>query len=108
VGYLESLALTRGAGAVVTDSGGLQREAYWMGTPCVTVRGETEWTETLDCGANRLVPPSTAKNTLAQVVVEQRLRWRSDLRWDNTAYGSGRAAAVVAEAVRALLAEHLP
>ena len=108
VGYLESLALTRGALAVVTDSGGLQREAYWMGTPCITVRAETEWTETIDCGANRLVPPATARNTLASVVMEQRLRWRADLRWDHTAYGAGHAAAVVADAVRALLAQHRP
>ncbi len=108
VGYLESLALTRGAAAVVTDSGGLQREAYWIGTPCITVRAETEWTETLDCGANRLVPPATARNTLAAVVMEQRLRWRADLRWDHTAYGAGHAAAMVADAVRALLAQHQP
>jgi len=61
VGYVENLGLVRNATAVITDSGGLQREAYWLGIPCVTLRGETEWVETLDCGANRLVQPSNAE-----------------------------------------------
>jgi UDP-GlcNAc3NAcA epimerase len=41
---------------VVTDSGGLQKEAYFFETPCVTVRDSTEWTELVDAGVNRLVP----------------------------------------------------
>lgn len=53
--YRETLALLRGARAVVTDSGGLQKEAYWMATPCITVRPSTEWTETVDTGWNVLV-----------------------------------------------------
>src|SRR5262249_53147620 len=60
VGYLESLSLLTSAAAVVTDSGGIQREAYWLGVPCVTMRSETEWVETVDCGANRLVDPTDA------------------------------------------------
>ncbi|MEO8294532.1 MAG: UDP-N-acetyl glucosamine 2-epimerase, partial [Gemmatimonadota bacterium] len=51
VGYLESLALTKKASLVVTDSGGIQREAYWLGIPCVTIRRETEWIETTEAGA---------------------------------------------------------
>ena len=57
VGYLEMLALVAGASRVVTDSGGLQKEAYWLRIPCVTLRGTTEWTETVVVGANRLVDP---------------------------------------------------
>src|SRR6478736_4058096 len=41
LGYLETLAAVRDAAVVITDSGGVQREAYWLGTPCITVRTET-------------------------------------------------------------------
>ncbi len=103
VGYLESLALTRGARAVVTDSGGLQREAYWLGTPCVTVRAETEWSETVDCGANRLLPPEDAPRELAETVSAQVRRWDGAARWPRDAYGNGDAASAVARAVQALV-----
>ncbi len=54
VGHAEAIALVKGAAAVMTDSGGLQKEVYWLETPCVTLRNETEWVETVATGWNRL------------------------------------------------------
>lgn len=55
VGYLDMITLQRHASVIGTDSGGLQKEAYFQGVPCVTFRDETEWTELVEMGANTLV-----------------------------------------------------
>ncbi|MFZ1878944.1 MAG: UDP-N-acetylglucosamine 2-epimerase (non-hydrolyzing) [Gaiellaceae bacterium] len=90
LGYLEMLALVSGAEAVVTDSGGLQKEAYWLKVPCVTVRPSTEWVDTVAAGANILVEPAGLADALA------------DARFPEAApplYGDGHAAGRIAAAL---------
>ena len=92
LGYLEMLGLVEAAEVVVTDSGGLQKEAYWLGVPCVTVRPNTEWVDTVAAGANVLTEP----NGLAAAVEAARFPANAP-----TLYGDGHAAGRVAQALYA-------
>jgi UDP-GlcNAc3NAcA epimerase len=87
LGYLEMLALVAGASNVVTDSGGLQKEAYWLGIPCVTLRPNTEWVDTVETGANVLAEPETLAAALDAVRFPDRAP---------VLYGDGRASERIA------------
>jgi UDP-N-acetylglucosamine 2-epimerase len=92
LGYLDMAALTSRARVIVTDSGGLQKEAYWYGVPCVTARPSTEWVDTVEVGANVLVDDDT--DALAAAVAAARM---PDER--PTLYGDGHASERVASAL---------
>jgi UDP-N-acetylglucosamine 2-epimerase len=84
LGYLDFLTLTRHARAVLTDSGGVQKEAYLLGTPCITLRSRTEWVETVELGWNVLVDLDRDA-ALAALERESPASERPEL------YGGGRA-----------------
>jgi len=89
VGYLDLIALSSQARVILTDSGGLQKEAYWQGVPCVTLRPSTEWVDTVEAGANVLVDDDPER--FASAVAEARMpEERPPL------YGDGHAARRIA------------
>jgi UDP-GlcNAc3NAcA epimerase len=98
VGYLEMVALERAAAAIATDSGGLQKEAYLAGVPCLTLRTETEWTETVQAGWNRLVGP--ARSEIAAALDDPSFMDLSRPRPD--LFGDGRAASRIVAALEDL------
>lgn len=87
VGYLDMVLLEKHASVIATDSGGLQKEAFFYGVPCVTLRQETEWTELVDLGWNQLV--DELRTDRVESVVLQAIGRGGGVR--TLLYGDGRA-----------------
>ena len=94
LGYLDMLALMCGARLVVTDSGGVQKEAYFHHVPCVTLRADTEWMELVALGFNRLVDPCTAGAVKAGISAA--LQSSPDWSLGSNLYGDGKAGETIA------------
>ena len=95
LGYLDFAALASQARVILTDSGGLQKEAYWYGVPCVTMRPSTEWKDTVEVGANVLVDDDP--DAIARAAAEARMPdERPEL------YGDGHAAERIADTLVSL------
>jgi len=96
LGYLDMVSLEQQAAVIATDSGGVQKEAFFHSVPCVTLRDETEWTELVDLGWNRLVTPTSADDIHAAI-----LDAVGTLGREGTPYGDGRAAGRIAKSLKA-------
>lgn len=98
VGYLEMLWLLKSCGLVVTDSGGVQKEAFFMGKACVTMRDQTEWVELIEVGANELVGADKSK-----IIDAVKRNLNREVKDENQLYGGGIAAKRVAEKLKELI-----
>lgn len=101
VGYIDSLQYQRFSDCVITDSGGIQKEAYWLKRKCITVRSETEWIETLTGGWNTLVfhELSDFKSVLSAT---------PDInQFDETLYGDGYAASSITDHINTYFHDQL-
>ncbi len=99
VSYAQSLGLSLGARAVLTDSGGLQKEAFLLKKPCLTLRDTTEWTETLKGGANRLVGAKPESIVRAVRTIERNPPKVNP----GVIYGDGRSAERIARTLKSYL-----
>ena len=94
VGFLEMAWLLKFCSLVLTDSGGIQKEAYFHGKPCVTLRDETEWVELLEIGCNQIIPP-TSPNAIKKIK-----NFQAQIHtFGGNLYGNGFAADKIVDAI---------
>ena len=93
--YFENLTMLYHSDALITDSGGMQKEAYWLEKKCITIRKETEWVETLEGNANELMfADLTDLNEKLQIPIEN---------WNQHLYGDGKAGEKIGQIIHQFL-----
>ncbi len=91
IGFLDMIQLEVNASIIITDSGGIQKEAFFFKTPCITIRDETEWIETVELGYNKIVGANKS-------LILKTFRQFLDFKLENTKikpYGNGRSAKII-------------
>lgn len=96
IGYLDMIALERSSSLIVTDSGGVQKEAFFFGVPCVTLRDETEWTELIENNWNILCPPTVSTEEMVSII-KSRMGVKGNE--DFAPYGNGNASEIIVKAL---------
>jgi UDP-N-acetylglucosamine 2-epimerase len=97
--YVETLSLLRNSSCLVTDSGGMQKESFLLQVPCITVRSTTEWPETLEGGANRLVAnPQIIPTPVSDIMAHKAFRER--IRPSKHPFGDGYASEKIVRIIR--------
>jgi UDP-N-acetylglucosamine 2-epimerase (non-hydrolysing) len=93
MGYIDFISLVSNASKVITDSGGLQKEAYLLSVPCITIRRNTEWTETVEENWNILTDTNTHR------IVENVREWNPSIKNHENILGNGKTAMIVKEII---------
>jgi UDP-GlcNAc3NAcA epimerase len=107
VGYLENLFLIEHARVVLTDSGGVQKEAFFLRTPCITLRNETEWLETVTGGGNQVVGVTRSNILKALNKVGSRKTLGTGPTGGGAAgFGDGKASDLIVEHLMSFCMEH--
>ncbi|MBD3380147.1 MAG: UDP-N-acetylglucosamine 2-epimerase (non-hydrolyzing) [Candidatus Omnitrophica bacterium] len=94
VGYFDMIMLEKNACGILTDSGGIQKEAYFCGVPCITLRDETEWEETVDAGCNVLAGADADKILECSTAMERKIKTSEKF------FGEGNTSAIAVELIR--------
>jgi len=95
VSYLEMISMIKDASCMITDSGGVQKEAFLLKTPCITVRDTTEWPETIDAGANCLVPTDANR-----IYLKTKDMTNAMINLEKNPFGDGKASHHIAKFIK--------